>query len=351
MEQIRTYFVMWIKSFDIYIFWIHLIRYFLFFSIVWIIIFSFLLKKNRTVWLNVVLWTYGFVLIWWLFAKGKTRMLSMIAYLWKTFKKETFIISNYDNGYSDLFYSSLEDFINILNDLIYLWDYQNFSNSERKEILNKFPDYFGQNDYESFKKKYKYIPTNGYHNNFLLLGDEFHQYFYNTDSAFFWTEKWKILLQTLHQIRHYNTFCVLATQELDELALKFRKLASYEIETETIAGGLMFNSYIYERNRKNKYSSETTEEKEYRKINKKPIYFLNWFLINKIIFKLNKFWIWFITKFYWYKGEFFRIIKPLNVLNFKSKFNVKVNINTYVPWSLFEKINLYYKKNNKNLTN
>lgn len=300
-----------------------------------------------------MLGSYGFVLIWGLFAKGKTRMLSMIALLWKKLKQEVFIISNFDNWYSDIFYSSLDDFINILDDLIFLWDYQNFSHYDRNEILKKFPSYFGKiekdengkiiNPFEEFKKKYKFIPTNWYHNNFLLLWDEFHQYFYNTDSAFFATEKGRKLLQTLHQIRHYNTFAVLATQELDELALKFRKLASYEIETETLAGGFLFNSFIYERNRKNKYSSETADEKEYRKINKKPIYFWNNYLINQFSFILNKILIFFYRKIWKYEGDFFRIIPKKEELKFKSKFNVKTNIDTYIKGSIFEKINEFYK--------
>jgi len=81
-------------------------------------------------------------------------------------------------------------------------------------------------------KKFKHIPYGGIHCNFILQGDEFHQYLYSRNSiSNFSGEKGDRLLQTMHQVRHYNTLCMLATQDLDDLDLKLRRLASYEIDT------------------------------------------------------------------------------------------------------------------------
>ena len=75
------------------------------------------------------------------------------------------MISNYYNGYSFLSWSSFNDFVSILDDLLLLGEYQNFDREDRERIGAKFELYFKDSD---LGKKYPYIPTDGRHCNFCL---------------------------------------------------------------------------------------------------------------------------------------------------------------------------------------
>ena len=138
-------------------------------------------------------------------------------------------------------------------------------------------------------KKYKYIPTNtGRHANFLLQGDEFHQYLYSRNSiSNFAGEVGEKLLQTMHQVRHYNTLCTLATQDIDDLDLKLRRLAAYEIDT-TNKWGLFFGYNFFHYILNHRKTEKSENEREFKKINRFPVLFFNGYSINYIIEDLER---------------------------------------------------------------
>jgi len=120
---------------------------------------------------------FGIILIGGKFNSGKTRLLSQFASD-VSVRKNTFVISNFYNAYSFCSFSSFSDFVLILDDLLLLGEYQNFSGEDLKNIKNKFGDYFTAEDRKEVSK-YKYIPKEGKDVcNFVIMGDEFHQYLY-----------------------------------------------------------------------------------------------------------------------------------------------------------------------------
>lgn len=253
-----------------------------------------------------------------------------------------FIISNYYFWKSFLNFSSKKDFALLVNDLLFLWEVQNFSDDDFLKYYENYPKEFIKKELQKrkdFKKKYKYIPTNWFVCNFMVLCDEFHQYFHNREhmSNFSWENK--DFLTTLHQVRHYNTLMVLSTQDIGDLDLKFRKLASYEIETKQYWNLLFwFDLFTYHHKR-------NEEEKQFSKINKLPILKINWYFLN-IIFKniKKKFDFKFLNNIYNY--IFMKVEK--NNLPFNTKFNVNVTQNIYNEWDLYIKLNNFFKENQKN---
>jgi len=88
---------------------------------------------------------HGYVLIGGKFENGKTRLLAQFASdLYE--KANTFVLANYQNAYSFLSWSSFNDFCNLLDDLLLLGEYQNFSDTEAKKIEQNFPNYFSENE-------------------------------------------------------------------------------------------------------------------------------------------------------------------------------------------------------------
>jgi len=251
-------------------------------------------------------------------------------------------------------FSSFDDFANVLDDLLLLGEYQNFTDKEAEEIEKDFPSYFSGEDRKIFEK-YPHIPGQGKNCNFLLEGDEFHQYLYSRNSmSNFSGERGERLLQTMHQVRHYNTLCALATQDLDDLDLKLRRLASYEIDTLNYWGiffGYNFFHYILNKRK----TKEEDDQREYRIINKFPVLFFNTYSFNYLIedyeriynelmmyvFRkankiLRKNWIW-----------KFRTFERKKELDFQSKFNVKLEKSIYKKGDLFRKLNKFYREKKK----
>jgi len=293
----------------------------------------------------------GYILIGWKFDNGKTRLLAQFAQD-THLVPHTFIISNFFNAYSFLSWSSFDDFCNILDDLLLLWEYQNFNMQEAEKIEQKFPNYFSEGE-RKMLKKFKHIPYGGIHCNFILQGDEFHQYLYSRNSiSNFSGEKGDRLLQTMHQVRHYNTLCMLATQDLDDLDLKLRRLASYEIDTLNYFW--LFFGYNFFRYELNKRQTQKEDDKrQYRKINRFPILFFNSYSLNfviddieKIVNRLRIYVWWKINKRFW-KNVLYKkfVLQRLKSLDFESKFNVKLQKDIYNKGDLFIKLNDFYKKN------
>lgn len=294
---------------------------------------------------------FGIILIGGKFNSGKTRLLAQFASDTYT-KKNTFVISNFYNAYSFCQFSSFKDFCNILDDLLLLGEYQNFTTEEGKKIMEKFPGYFNNEEFKIFKK-YRFIPSAGTDIcNFVVEGDEFHQYLYNRSAmSNFSTEEGKKLLQTLHQVRHYNTLCVFSTQEIDELDLKLRHLASYEIDTFNFLNiWYGYNFFRYILNKRN--TKEEKNEREFQKVNKRPILFLNGYFLNFILKDIENVCNRIKKRSIRYYNRTFKknfIYKPIILpkfkkLDFETKFNVKLDKDIYTKEDIFRKLNDFYKK-------
>lgn len=317
--------------------------------------FMFILSKQK--FSKLIQTQFWFILIWGKFNAWKTRLLTQMAS--EVYEiEDTFVISNFFNWYSFLQYSSFDDFIRLLDDLLLLWEYQNFTEQERNKIKNKFWKYFNQKIIDLIATKYPRIPKNWYNSRFILQWDEFHQYLYNRNSmGNFSGENWKKLLQTLHQVRHYNTLLILATQDIEELDLKLRKLASYEIDTLNyfwIFFGLNFYRFYLNK----RQTQKAKDEKAFNKLNKMPVLYFNNYVYNTYITAFENFYNNFRKKrikrynklfkknVLFVKKEFQR----KKELDFETKFNVKIDVSIYKSWDLFKKLNEFYKNKKKNLT-
>jgi hypothetical protein len=315
--------------------------YLLFFLFVFVVVYVLLWLINYGKYSRFLMTKFWYVLIWWKFASWKTRLLSQI---WKTaFENKKFVISNFYLGYSFLNFSSKKDFLFLVNDLLFLGEIQNYSD---EDFLLYYKNYWKDfiNEWlkrrKEFRKKYKYIPCNWYVCNFVVLCDEFHQYFSNREHMVNFSWENKEFLTSLHQVRHFNTLMVLATQDIEDLDLKFRKLASYEIDTLQF-WNLIFWFNIFRYNHK-----RNEDEKNFDAINKLPILRFNSYSINFIIKsfekKLNS--IKFLTRLLKRKISF----RKFNTLPFDTKFNVNVAVSIYKEWDLFVKLNDFFKKQYKN---
>lgn len=191
-----------------------------------------------------------------------------------------------------------------------------------------------------------------------MLGDEFHQYLYARNSiSNFAGETGEHLLQTMHQVRHYNTLCALATQDLDDLDNKLRRLASYEIDTLNYWG--MFFGYNFFHYFLNKRKTQKEDDKrEFRQINKFPILFVNTYTLNFFIDDFERAYnhiakisINFYNKKFG-KNVIFekKMFDRFKTLDFESKFNVKLDKDIYEKGDLFKKLNEYYKRKHYNGT-
>ncbi len=143
--------------------------------------FTFMYFKTKEQYGNYLYDKFGYILIGGKFNEGKTRLLAQFAHDVHQVP-DTFVISNYYNGYSFINFSSFNDFCTILDDLLLLGEYQNFTGEESKKIEERFPAYFSKEELKEVRK-FKWIPCDGKrHANFLLEGDEFHQYLYSRNS-------------------------------------------------------------------------------------------------------------------------------------------------------------------------
>jgi len=208
---------------------------------------------------------------------------------------------------------------------------------------------------EYLRKTYKNIPYNWFHNEFLVLGDEFQNYMFNRGAMSNFAGDNKNLLKLFHQVRHFNSLCVLGTQESDELDVKFRRLSTYYINTGEKANWILYyyNVYSFITDKENNLNLE--KAKKYTKI---PVYRISFYQLNNIIknfeYKLN----W-LNKYHERLNKILhfelfsprRIKKRFSQLEFHTKYNVNPDINTYKSEDLFKKLNEFYKnKDNYYLT-
>lgn len=313
--------------------------------IFWIMFFISWILKNQKYYLNWFLKKNTVYLIWWKFWNWKTRLLTQI---WKDIKanyKNTIVYSNYHNWYSDLFFSSDDDFFKLQVDIQALGLYLNFTNEEKKEIENKFKNYFSfdKEYFEKHKKSLDKIKKIGSQINITWLCDEFHLYFYNRNfmKNFSW-DKGRKKLETLHQTRHSNQLLIIATQETDTLDLDIRQIAEKEIEVKEWLNWFLFwfNIFTFLN------SKEKTDDKQFLKNNKIPYLFLNKYLMfilteNLYIFyyKIEQKALAFYNKRFW--KNLYRENKLLNPfekykLLYNTKFNINPSLNVYESGDLFK---------------
>ena len=316
------------------------------------IIFFFKYKKdyrNSAEFLKSKTW---FIILDWKFETWKTRFMTQIAK--DSQESGRFVLWNFYNWYNFIKWNSLEDLRLLLYDVWLLGEYQNFSDEELKKLYiqdwnETYKEKKKQRQY--LRKKYKYIPYNGYHNNFLILGDEFQNYMFNRGamSNFSWDNK--NLLKLFHQVRHFNSLLILWTQESDELDVKFRRLSTFYINTGEKLNWFFYyyNVYQFLTDKENNLNLEKAH-----KYTKVPVYKINYYelnnLLKKYIYKINS-----LNKYHNKLNKIFgselfweRDIKyRFNQLNFHTKYNVNPDINTYEAEDLFKKLNKFYKDKDK----
>lgn len=310
MDTIKNFFL----TFDFYIFWI----YFPFIILIWFLIFLYFLfkffAKNKDVFENIIFSSYWIVLISGFFWKWKTRILTLIIKKIKEhFWKNYIIISNYDNDYTDVYYTSLLDLINILEEIEYIKDIENFNSKEKKEISEKFKNYFSKTqDFESYRW--------GKKTRFIIIWDEFHNYLYNLDTHFFQKKDGRRLMRILHMVRHMDTIMILSTQDSEELVLKLHRLAMYSIECYSYLSDLIFWAIFFRKNELKKYNESLPT---YVPMGRGPALFFNFWRINDFVDFLNNFLNKIYSKVKKYDWEKIEFIKKIETLKYKSKFNVK----------------------------
>ena len=339
-------------------------------ALLWVFIVLSAILKNEKYYKNWFLKKYAVYLVWWLPWEWKTRFLTKIGGEIKENSKNSIIYSNYYNENSDLFFSSMADFILLQRDIQALWLELNFDFEERKEIEKKFISYFSS-DQEYTKrnaKKLKKIKDLNIKIDILGLCDEFHLYLHNRSAmSNFSGEKWKKLLEMIHQTRHSKQLLLIATQDTDTLDLDLRQISDKEIEVKDFWNGLFYWFYLY------KYLNLKFQNKDktlfFQKINKMPFWFFNWFIffnaikkINKKLDKLQKNIYYFINnkiflklnekykKNYYIKNNKILQLHPLFSkynLPYNTNFNVNISLNVYKEWDLFNVILEKYKENKK----
>ncbi len=279
-----------------------------------------------------------FIILDWKFWNWKTRFMVNI----QKDAKNYIIISNFFSWYTDVRFNSMDDLINLLQDIEKLSMYQNFDFSQLKNI------YSWENKEIIEKKqairlninKYKNIPNNWYYTKFLWTCDEFQNLFFSRNSLSNFSGWNKVLLQLLHQVRHMNSLFIFATQNADELDIKFRRLATFYVNTWSKLRWWFFWYNVFYFN--NNSSWRKLEDDELKKINKAPIIKLNKYKLNNIIIKINLFLLNLKRKFNFLK--LYKINYRFSELVFSSKFNCSPNHSTYKPWDIFIYLDKFYKK-------
>lgn len=259
--------------------------------------------------------------------------------------KEHIVISNYYSWYTHIRFNSVDDMINLLLDVQELSEYQNYSAEEIKEYYKAESKEIIQKKLDSNKKlsKFKNIPKDWYYTKFLWTCDEFQNLFFSRNSLSNFNWKNSILLKLFHQVRHMNSLLIFATQNADELDLKFRRLATYYVNTWD-----KFNDYLYWYNIfyfQNNSIWRKLDESELYQINKAPIIKINKYKLNNIIIFFNMFFLKIKRKYQ--KIKLFKIKYRFDELNFNSKFNCDPDNSIYKPWYLFTYLDNFYKEEKK----
>lgn len=145
----------------------------------------------------------------------------------------------------------------------------------------------------------------------------------------------------LHQTRHSNQTLILASQDSDNLDLDLRQIAHNEIEVKSWFLDLVYGFNIYT------YLTKKEMQKtglEFKKNNIYPYFFFNIYVIynflNKKFIQYQKLKTWIIQK---RRKNYEAEIKNMKFLSderldFNTKFNVKINIDSYQSGDLFDYI-------------
>jgi len=280
-----------------------------------------------------------FIILDWKFWAWKTRFMVNLQKDWSNFIN----ISNFYSWYTHIRFNSLDDLINLLLDIQKLSEYQNYDENEVKHIYSWEWNEVLNKKLENIKelKKYKNIPKDWYYTKFLWTCDEFQNLFFSRSalSNFSWGNK--ILLKLLHQVRHMNSLFIFATQNADELDIKFRRLSTFYVNTWSNLWDWFFgyNIYFFENN----LNWRKINEEEMKKINKAPIFKLNKYKLNNIIFKINRKLLDWKRKYNWVK-KLYKINYRFDELDFHSKYNCDPDNSIYKPWYLFEYLDKFYKE-------
>lgn len=289
------------------------------------------LKKSK----NFLNQKTGMIIIDWKFWKWKNKFMTTLANESK--KKNYFVLSNFYTWYTNIRWNSLSDLESLLYDVWKLWEYQNFTYIElqrmykwewKKRLKEKMKVY------RDIEKTYKNIPKNWYHNSFLFLCDEFQNLFFNRASVSNFSWENKSFLKYLHQVRHFNSLLVFATQKEKELDVKFRRLSTFYIEMKDWVNGFFYGYDVrsFETDKR-----ENLDKEKATKFTKLPAVFLNWYMFNLVLNKIEKRISKIIKKEFKFKFRFFE-------LDFFSKFNADPDYNIYKKWDLFRYLDNYYKE-------
>lgn len=299
--------------------------------IIWIIVFVRYRKSYKEAKDFIVnqLW---YIILDWKFWLWKTRFLALLAQEAK--KNNMIVLCNYYNVYEDVRWGSIKDLIKLLRDMWLLWECQNFTEIEIREMYGKEGKERVKQKIKAIreiKAKYKNIPCNWFYTRFLLQWDEMQNIFYNREamSNFSWDKK--ILLKLLHQVRHFNTLCTFALTSASELDLKFRRISNFYLSFGEALWWLFikYDVYNFDIDKENNFEMDKATKRT-----KVPVIKLNWYYVNKIINKIEKL----IRR---------RIKFRFKELWFKTKFNADPDVDIYEEWYLFEYLNKYYANNNK----
>lgn len=317
-------------------------------SLFWLFIFLLIFKKNYSKANAFLAYKTGMIILDGLFNAWKTRLMTTLAKERKA--RQTFVLSNFWNWYTNIFWSSLLDLQNLLEDLLLLWEFQNFTDEDIKRMYMPMKNNIYKEKMEirkNIKKQYKNIPFDWYFCNFLILWDEFQNYFYNREAMRNFTGDKKRFLTLLHQVRHFNSLLIFWTQNASELDVKFRKLSSLYVNTFEKLNNLIYwyNVYSFTIDRDNNLDIDKA-----KKYNKVPIFKLNKYALNNFIWKyllfvnrLNYFHDKINTLFkkdiFWKRNINFRF----DALKFHTKFNVNPEYSIYTKWDLFKYLDNYFK--------
>lgn len=324
----------------------HIVLIWCIFILFWVIL------KNQKYYKNGFLKKNTSYNIGWPMGDWKTRLMT---YFCKTIKEEvkkkivTIISTNYLNYLSDCFFQSKSDLYKLQKDIQAISLFLNFDHEKKKEIEKLFPWYFNYDDYqEKYKNEFKKIKKllNWRPIQFVTPVDEAHLYFFsrNHSGNFSWS-MWIKLLEMFHQTRHSNQLLIMASQDTDSLDVDLRRICDKEIEVREWFWGLIFWFNLF------KYLSlkyqNVAENIIFRKINKSPYLFFNWYKIYEMLhaidnlqFKIATFWINLYNKFF-KKAKLYKYHLKINEnlkLPFESKFNVNINLNVYNEWDIIRRI-------------
>ena len=326
-----------------------------FMNLLWILfIFYFYLMtlKNDQYYANGFMRKRAIYLVWGKPGNWKTRFMTSferdVKELFEESKENIMIMSNWFNNYTDIFYSSKEDFMNIQKEIYLLAMHTNFSPEEKREVENAFKWYFNfTNETKKFKHLIDKIKEQWIKVHNVTCGDEFHQYFHSRLAmSNFAKEEGQTLLWRIHQTRHSHQTLVLATQDTDGLDLDFRQISDMEIDVKERAFWLFygFNLYTYLSTKFQNLDKSRT----FKKMTKFPFWKVNQYLLYKYFEQFDIIFVHFQKKLFnflnkhWNKNiyELRHIKNPFErgKLLYNTNFNVDKTISVYKPGDYLKKV-------------